>query len=82
MARVPRAVRERVAGRLRAAADLFAEEHGYAYVAVDTYLVHYRLGEAFDCLVEVGGDEEPARFWGELGEALGDLETCRPSIVR
>lgn len=75
MAAVPRSIRERVAGRLRAAADLLAPAHGYAYIAVDTYLVHYRLGEAFDCLVEVAGDEEPPQFWSELAAALADLTT-------
>lgn len=67
------AARDRVARRLREANGLLAPEHGYGAVAVDTYLVHYRLGEAFDCLVEISGDEEPARFWGLLGDSLADL---------
>jgi plasmid stabilization system protein ParE len=67
------AARDRVARRLRAANDLLAPDHGYGAIAVDTCLVHYRLGEAFDCLVEISGDEEPPRFWALLGDSLTDL---------
>lgn len=73
------AARARVAQRLREADDLLAPEHGYGAVAVDTYLVHYRLGEAFDCLVEISGDEEPPRFWALLADSLADL-TAFPAL--
>lgn len=67
------AARARVARRLREAGDLLAPGHGDGAVAADTYLVHYRLGEAFDCLVEIAGDEEPPGFWALLSDALTDL---------
>lgn len=71
--------RARVARRLREADDLLAPEHGYGAVAVDTFLVHYQPGEAFDCPVGISGDEEPPRFWSLLSDSLADL-TAFPAL--